>query len=423
MKITEYGLIGEKLPHSYSAEIHALLGSYDYRLCELTERELPEFLKAKAFRGINVTIPYKKAVIPYLSEIDPKAKSIGAVNTIVNRDGELFGYNTDYYGLASLFSRIKVSPKGKNALILGTGGTSRTALSVLQDMGAEKITVASRSGAENGSCVSYEKAITLSDTEILINTTPVGMYPNPDACPINLDVFPSLCGVIDAIYNPLRTNLVLRARARNIPAVGGLYMLVAQADAASRLFFGKEPIGEKNALSHIADTIRKKKENIVLVGMPTSGKSSVGKAIALRTGREFFDADAVFEEKCSLSAADYIRRNGEEAFRKKETEIISFCANRSGAVIATGGGAVLRSENKPILSRNGRIFFIDRSPEKLLCCGDRPLSATPEALKKLYDTRYRLYRAFCDVRIDGDGTIEETARAVLNVFDEKREDF
>lgn len=421
MKITEFGLIGEKLPHSYSAEIHKKLRGYDYRLCELKKEELPLFFEERAFRGINVTIPYKKDVLPYLSHIDPKAKSIGAVNTIVNRGGALFGYNTDYYGLSSLFSLIGVSPKGKKAMILGTGGTSRTALVVLRDAGAENITVVSRT--ESADTVSYEKAATLSDTEILINTTPVGMFPNPDGCPIDLRVFPRLCGVVDAIYNPLRTNLVLDARARGIPAVGGLSMLVAQAQAASRLFLGKEPNDDREIVRRVTDEIRKEKENIVLIGMPTSGKSSVGKAIALETGREFFDADAVFEEKCSLSAADYIRQNGEEAFRKKETEILAFCANRSGAVIATGGGAVLKSENKRALSRNGRIFFIDRSPEKLLCSGDRPLSATREALKKLYDTRYRLYLDFCDEKVDGDGTVEETAREILSRFNAGKEDF
>ena len=421
MKITEFGLIGEKLPHSYSAEIHKKFRGYDYRLCELKKEELPLFFEERAFHGINVTIPYKKDVLPYLSHIDPKAKSIGAVNTIVNRDGALFGYNTDYYGLSSLFSLIGVSPKGKKAMILGTGGTSRTALAVLRDAGAAVITVVSRT--ESADTVSYEKAMTLSDTEILINTTPVGMFPDPDGCPIDLRVFPRLCGVVDAIYNPLRTNLVLDARALGIPAVGGLSMLVAQAQAASRLFLEEEPNDDREIVRRVTDEIRKEKENIVLVGMPTSGKSTIGKAIALETGREFFDADAVFEEKCSLSAADYIRQNGEEAFRKKETEILAFCANRSGAVIATGGGAVLKSENKRTLSRNGRIFFIDRSPEKLLCSGDRPLSATREALKKLYDTRYRLYLDFCDEKVDGDGTIEETAREILLRFNAEKEDF
>ena len=421
MNITEYGLIGEKLPHSYSAEIHALLGDYDYRLCELSKEELPEFMQRKAFRGINVTIPYKKDVIPFLFRLDEKAEKIGAVNTVVNRDGKLYGYNTDYYGLSSLFSRIGIDPKGKNALILGTGGTSRTALAVLRDSGAARITVASRT--ERDGAVTYEKAKELIDTEILVNTTPVGMYPNPDGCPIDISRFPRLCGVVDAVYNPLRTNLVSAARERGIPSIGGLYMLVAQAQAANRLFFGKEPCEDKATIEQVTDTVRRAKENIVLTGMPTSGKSSIGKLLSEKTGRSFLDADLVFEEKQGISPAEFIRQNGEEAFRRKESEILSYCANRSGAIIATGGGAVLRSENRLILSRNGTIVFIDRSLEKLSCCGDRPLSATRDALKTLYDTRYRLYREFCDIRVDGDGTVEDTAENVLNEFNAYKEGF
>lgn len=414
-----FGLIGEKLPHSYSAEIHKALADYDYRLCELTPDELTYFMEQKHFSGINVTIPYKKAVIPYLTDIDEKAQKIGAVNTIVNRNGKLYGYNTDYYGLKALFDRIDVSIRGKNCIILGTGGTSNTARAVLSDEGAKSITVVSRT--PNGESISYEKARQRKDTEILVNTTPCGMFPHPNESPIDLDAFPDLCGVVDAVYNPLRTELVLQAEKRNVPSIGGLYMLAAQAQAASELFLGNAPKIDSDKIETVYRKIRNQKENIVLIGMPSCGKSTVGKAAADALGREFFDADEEFCRQFGISAGEFIRLNGEEAFRKKESDVIRTISNVSGSVIATGGGAVLRDENINVLRRNGYIYFLDRDPQKLLCGGDRPLSSDCASLMKLYEVRLPLYRKSCDRVLSSEQTIADTLTALLTDWN-RRED-
>lgn len=418
--ITEYGLIGEKLPHSYSVEIHNALADYDYRLCELSRDKLVPFLTEKAFRGINVTIPYKKEVMPHLSYIDEKARAIGAVNTIIHRDGKLLGYNTDYYGLLSLFYRASIEISGKKALVLGTGGTSRTAQAVLHDAGAKSVVCVSRKGG-NGT-VTYEEAARMTDTELIVNTTPVGMFPEVDGCPIDLSLFPQLCGVVDAIYHPLRTNLVLNARKRGIPAIGGLYMLVAQAQTASCLFLGKEPEPNPEQTEAVYRRIQKQKENIVLIGMPSCGKSTVGQCLAQQLGRSFMDADTVFTHRYGVTPGDCIRKEGEAAFREKEHTVVEECALADGAVIATGGGAVLRQDNIRALTRNGRLYFLDRSLEKLLTGGNRPLSSSCEALKNLYDTRYPLYEACCQKKIPGDGTPEETAERVLADFESYKEE-
>ena len=280
----EYGLIGEKLPHSFSKEIHEKLAGYDYQLKELTPAQLPGFLQKREFKGINVTIPYKQTVIPYLDEIDEKAKAIGAVNTIVNRDGKLYGYNTDYDGMVALIRHAGLSLEGKTVLILGTGGTSKTAMAVAKDLGAASVQWVSRSGKDGA--ITYEEAQRLP-VQILINTTPSGMYPNPDGQPMDLSRFGWLEGVLDAVYNPLRTRLVLQARDNRAHAQSGLYMLVAQAAVACELFLGKQlPAG---TLDTVYRQIHGQKQNIVLTGMPGSGKSTVGKILARQMGREFVD--------------------------------------------------------------------------------------------------------------------------------------
>lgn len=414
-----FGLIGEKLPHSYSVDIHKALADYDYRLCELAPDELSTFMEQKSFSGINVTIPYKKSVIPYLAHIDEKAQKIGAVNTIVNRDGNLYGYNTDYYGLKALFDRIGVSIRGKNCMILGTGGTSNTARAVLADEGAEHITVVSRTPSDR--TISYEEALRCRDTEILLNTTPCGMFPSPDACPIDLSAFPRLCGVVDAIYNPLRTELILQAEARGIPSIGGLYMLAAQAQVASELFLGRLPIVDSAKTEKVYHKIQNQKENIVLIGMPSCGKSTIGKLAAEALGKRFFDADEEFFNQFGISAGDCIRKQGEAAFREKESEVLRTLANTSETIIATGGGAVLREENMHALRRNGTICFLDRDPQKLLCGGDRPLSCDRDTLMKLYETRIPLYRKSCQYTFSSNGSVDEAVAALLNAWKQREE--
>ena len=407
----EYGLIGEKLPHSFSKEIHEKLAGYDYQLKELTPAQLPAFLEKRDFKGINVTIPYKQAVIPYLDELDPKAAAIGAVNTIVNRDGKLYGYNTDYDGMVALIRHAGLSLEGKTVLILGTGGTSKTAMAVAKDLGAASVQRVSRTGREGA--ISYEEAQRLP-VQILINTTPSGMYPNPDGQPMDLSRFGWLEGVLDAVYNPLRTRLVLQARDNGARAQSGLYMLVAQAAAASELFLGESlPQG---TLGRVYRTIHGEKQNIVLTGMPGSGKSTVGRILAREMGREFVDTDTEVIRLAKKPIADIFAQRGESGFRELESQVIEQLSQRTGLVIATGGGAILRAENVRRLRQNGRIYFLDRPLEDIKPSDDRPLSRDREALEKRYAERYPRYVAAADTGIPVRGDADSVAQAIREEF-------
>lgn len=403
------GLIGRRLGHSYSPQIHRALADYDYKLWELEPEELETFFRRQDFTGVNVTIPYKQAVIPLLDELSETARAIGAVNTVVRRGGKLYGDNTDFAGMAALIHRIVLSLEGKKVLILGTGGTSKTAVAVARSLGAAEVYRLSRSGRDGA--LTYEDAARLhADADVLINTTPGGMYPAVEGCPVALDAFPNLSGVVDAVYNPLRTNLVLQARSRGIPAEGGLYMLAAQAAYASTLFRGCETSQRDIDLAY--QTVRREMENIVLIGMPSSGKSTVGRALAERLGKRFADSDALITERIGMPIADYFAQRGEAAFREREQEAVADLAATGGQVIATGGGAILRPENVTALRRSGRLVFLDRSPEKLIATADRPLASDREALRRRYEERYDLYCAAADLHIDGDGTVEETAQRI-----------
>ena len=407
----EYGLIGEKLPHSFSKEIHEKLAGYDYQLKELTPAQLPGFLQKREFKGINVTIPYKQAVIPYLDEINEKAKAIGAVNTIVNRDGKLYGYNTDYDGMVALIRHAGLSLEGKTVLILGTGGTSRTAMAVAKDLGAAQIHRVSRTAKEDA--ISYEEAARLP-AQILINTTPSGMYPHPDGQPMDLSRFGWLEGVLDAVYNPLRTCLVLQARDNRARGQSGLYMLVSQAAAACELFLGKPlPAG---TLDRVYRTIHGEKQNIVLIGMPGSGKSTVGKILARQMGREFVDVDTEIIRLAKKSIPDIFAQKGEAYFRDLESQAIAALAQRTGLVIATGGGAILRAENVRRLRQNGRLYFLDRPLEDIRPSDDRPLSRDADALRQRYEERYPRYTVTADTRIPVEGSAETVAAAIREEF-------
>lgn len=405
----QYGLIGEHLGHSYSREIHGKIADYVYELKELTPEELGSFLTARDFRAINVTIPYKEAVMPYLDEIDPAALRIGAVNTIVNRDGRLYGYNTDHVGMKAQLDHMGVSLKGKKVLILGTGGTSKTARAVAESLGADKVITVSRSGKDGA--VTYEEAVSLhKDAEFLFNTTPVGMYPKTEGKPIDLSAFPKLTGLLDAIYHPLRTELVQEGAKRGIPAEGGLYMLAAQAVFASALFRGVDlsPTLVEKAFRQV----KGEKQNVVLIGMPSAGKTTVGKRIAKCTGRPFYDTDEELAKELGQPVAEYLSVNGEEAFREKESEVIRRLSGETGCVIATGGGAVLRERNVTELKKNGVILFLDRDRTKLMPTADRPLSSDPEKLRKLFETRYPIYRKVADRILEANGTVEQVAQAI-----------
>ncbi len=415
----KYGLIGEHLPHSFSREIHAQIASYPYEIKELAPSELDAFFASKDFDALNVTIPYKQAVIPYLSEIGERAEAIGAINTIVRRGERLYGDNTDFYGMRALLHTVLPSLSGKKVLILGTGGTSRTARAVAEAENAAEIVAVSRRRGEG--CVSYEDAYLLhTDADAIINTTPVGMFPTPDASPIELSRFPSLSCVIDAVYNPLRTNLVLDAKERGIPASGGLYMLAAQALQASLLFRGlaesamTEPSIEE--AERIFRAARCMKENIVLIGMPASGKSTVGALLSERLQRPLLDTDAEIERVTGRSIPDIFEKDGESVFRDIESEVISRVSMQSGVIIATGGGAILRAGNLRDLKRNGRLYFLDRPLSELMPTESRPLSQTREALASRYEERYPLYLSACDVRINGQKTANDAANAITKDY-------
>ena len=402
-----YGCIGETLGHSFSAEIHALLSPEPYELCEIPRGELDAWLRRREFLGINVTIPYKQAVIPYLRGLDEQARAIGAVNTVVNRGGELWGYNTDFYGMRELLRQLGANLQGKTVAVLGTGGTSRTAVAVAESMGAARVLRVSRSGREGA--VTYE-ALRREHPgiQILINTTPAGMFPHPEGLPVEPGAFPALECVADAVYNPLRTRLVTEARRLGIPAEGGLLMLVAQAVRASEIFLDRRyPAG---TVAEIWKTLLRRKENLVLTGMPGSGKTTVGRLLAGQLGRPFCDTDEEIAAMTSRTPADILRRDGEAAFRELETRVLrERVAPRTGAVIATGGGIVLRQENVDLLRQNGRIYLLDRPWQKLVPTGSRPLSATPELLRQRYEERRERYLSSADVRVTDPGTPEEAA--------------
>ncbi len=403
----EYGLIGETLTHSFSKTVHPLLADYSYELCELTPDRLGDFLAARDFRGINVTIPYKQAVIPYLDEIDPTAAAIGAVNTIVNRDGRLVGYNTDVDGLAHLCRYTGVSLQDKKVLILGSGGTSKTALALATAQGARTVHRVSRR-AQDG-CITYAAAgAGHTDAEVIINTTPCGMFPHTDEQPLDLAPFTQLTGVIDAVYNPLRTRLVQQAQARSIKASGGLYMLVAQAAIAAQHFTGRTI--DERTIARVYRTIRNQKRNCVLIGMPSCGKSTLGRHLATRLGMAFVDTDDLIRARAGKSIPAIFDEVGEQGFRDIETAVIRDIEALEHTVIATGGGAILRAQNRASLRANGQVLFLDRPLDQLITTADRPLSGTADKLRQRYDERYDIYCATADATVDCVPNIEANLR-------------
>ena len=406
----KYGLIGEKLGHSFSKEIHEMLGYYKYEIHEVAKSYIDSFMKQHDFLGINVTIPYKETVIPYLDEISAQAASIKAVNTIVNINGKLIGHNTDYFGMLALIKRNKLDVNNKKVLILGTGGTSKTAYAVLSDLGARQILKASI--IDEPGTITYEEANTIhNDVDIIINTTPVGMYPKNDGQIIDLDNFKNVIGVIDVVYNPLRTNLVLQAKTKNLIAEGGLYMLVGQAVYAAGIFLKKEI--DLNIIDEIYEKIKNDKENIVLIGMPSSGKSTIGKILSEQLNKKLIDTDELIVNKINMSIAEYMKTHSEKEFRDIETECVKEAAKMSNVVVATGGGAILRAENVNALKQNGKLYFLKRDLELLTPTESRPFSSDMEALKKRYTERLPIYESVCDVVIDNNNEISDAVKQIL----------
>lgn len=397
------GLLGRKLGHSYSPQIHALLGDYPYVLYEKEPQELEEFLKNGDFTGINVTMPYKKDVIPFLDVLTPCAQKLGAVNTIVRRDGRLIGHNTDYFGFSSMLDDSGLSVSGKKVLVLGSGGASNTAVSVLRERRAFPVVV-SRNGQNH-----YGNLNLHADAALLVNATPVGMYPKTGVSPVSLEDFPALEGVLDIIYNPARTKLMLDAESRGLVTRNGLLMLVAQAKEASEWFTGTSLPADVIGSIHAALSCQM--QNIILIGMPGCGKTTLGQALARETGRVFADTDSWIVENAGKSIPEIFAQEGETVFRDWETRALEALGKESGLVIATGGGCVTKERNYPLLHQNGTIFWLQRSLEALPTQG-RPLSQGT-SLDRLYRQRENCYRRFADHIIDNNGTLSDAVEQIL----------
>ena len=394
----KFGLLGHPLGHSFSPILHSYFGDYEYTLFDLPETNLQDFFKTKDFKGINVTIPYKEKVIDYLDEKDSSVDEIGSCNTIINNNGSLIGYNTDFFGLKLLIEDSGLSMEGKTVAILGTGGTSKTAKAVCASLGVKKTYIVSRN--KKPGCISYDELYqTASDIDIILNATPVGMSPNFSAKPVDLIQFRNLLGVIDVIYNPIRSSLIQEATSLGLIGVSGLKMLAGQAFKASMLFQDKEL--DPSLLQTAYRALLSQKQNIVLIGMPSSGKSKLGGVLASKLNREYIDTDELFVKRMKMSIADYMSMFGEKNFRRIEKEIIQSLNNVTSAVISTGGGVVLDPENVTNLRYNGKIFFLDRPLDQLRPSSSRPLSNNENALKKMYETRYPIYLKAMDVRVKG----------------------
>ena len=398
------GLIGEHLSHSFSAPIHALLADYPYEICELSPHEVGDFVKNGGFDAFNVTIPYKETVLPYLDTISPEAKRIGSVNTVVRRsDGRIDGFNTDYFGFDAMLSASGIPVLGKKAVVLGTGGASKTVRTVLLDRGVRELIVVGRTSENN-----YENLSRHYDADLIVNTTPVGMFPNNGVSPIDLSHFKSCGGVLDLIYNPARTAFLLQAEELGIPYMNGLTMLAAQAVKAFEFFTGDR--AEDGIVEKITKAIEKQKQNIILIGMPACGKSTAGRLLSRMTGRPFLDGDEEFSRMHGLSPAEAIQSLGEERFRQLEHETLCELGKMSGAILATGGGAPTRKENYAPLRQNGILVYLWRDPSTLSAEG-RPLSQKTAPVE-LYEKRKACYEAFADVTVKSADTPEETVRRI-----------
>ena len=415
----EYGLIGGKLGHSYSKLIHEMLCGYRYDLCPLpTEAEARAFLKKRLFKAINVTIPYKKLVMEYCTYIDPRAKAIGAVNTVVNKNGLLYGYNTDYSGFAHLCEAHGVDFNGRTVLILGTGGTHNTTSAVARDKGAAKILTVSRKPDPEKGELSYTQALT-SGAQIIINTTPAGMYPHVGVCNLDVAAMPGLEAVLDVVYNPDKTELILRAEEAGVPvAVGGLEMLVAQAVYAAEYFLGRRFDDAAGEIDRITAALRRDTRNVALIGMPSSGKTTVGRALAEALGKRFVDLDEEIVKADGRSIPDIFAAEGEEGFRQKETAVIAQFAKEGRQLLSCGGGAVKKPENVRLLRQNGVVLFLDRPLDALTVGGGRPLSSSVDALRTMYAERRPLYLAAADAVVPNETTVADAVKASMEALDE-----
>lgn len=402
------GLLGEKLGHSYSPVIHSLLADYEYRLYERQAEDLDDFIRSGDWDGLNVTIPYKKAVVPYCTELTDTARVIGSVNTLVRLpNGGILGDNTDAYGFELLLRQAKLDPAGKKCLVLGSGGASVMACAVLRAMGAASVIVVSRKGQDN-----YENLSKHADADLLINTTPVGMYPNNGQAPVDLRNFRKLSGVADVVYNPARTALLLQAEALGIPHAGGLLMLVAQAKRSAERFSGQDI--DNAQITRITEVLSRQMQNIVLIGMPGCGKTKIAKKLSEVLDRPVFEADEIIAEQAGMSIPEIFAAEGENGFRARETAVLRELGKRSGAIISTGGGCVTKPENYNLLHQNGVIVWRQRDVS-LLSRKGRPISLSRD-LNELYAERKPMYERFADIVIPPTETIEEATEAILEAL-------
>lgn len=392
----DYGLIGEHLKHSFSKQIHEGIAGYSYELCEVKKEDLASFMLSKKFKAINVTIPYKEAVIPYLDEISEEAKAVGAVNVVLNKNGKLIGYNTDMLGFTALIEHMCLDVNDKNILILGNGGASKAVVASLNSLGVKSIIKASIEGESD--CISYEEVYNHQEIEVVVNTTPTGMYPNNGGRIIDLHRFANLIGAVDVIYNPIRTNFVNDALEMGVKAEGGLYMLVAQAVYAIELFLDKKL--ESNLISRTYHQILRKNSNIVLIGMPTCGKSTIGKQLAERFHLDYLDTDKMIIDEIGMPIKDYFAKYGEESFREVEKEIVRHIYQMAPKVISTGGGVIKNKINMDLLRQNGTIVYIHRDLDLLRTSSSRPLSSNKNDLEKLYEERLPIYRKYADIVVE-----------------------
>lgn len=402
------GLLGERLGHSYSPEIHKMLADYEYRLYEKSPDELEDFLTRGEWDGLNVTIPYKRAVMPYCAELSGTARRAGSVNTLVRRpDGSIFGDNTDVWGFRCMLERSGVHMSGKKALVLGSGGASGAVRAVLEDKGADSIITVSRRGKNN-----YENAFCHPDVSLIVNATPVGMFPNNGECRISVADFPACQAVLDLVYNPARTELLMQAEELGIKTENGLLMLVAQAKRSCELFTGREiPESETDRVLH---SLRARMRSVILIGMPGCGKTAVGERLAQLTGRTLLDSDREIVRMSGMSIQGIFAQEGEAGFRSRESAALAELGKMSGCIIATGGGCVTRAKNYRLLHQNGVIVWLRRDVDKLERTG-RPLSVNAD-LDAMYDARKGLYRRFSDLEADNNGTLDDTVKTILELI-------
>ncbi|MDY3902737.1 shikimate kinase [Peptoniphilus sp.] len=408
----KYGLIGENLSHSKSKEIHELFGKYNYNLKDLKKSDVESFLENKNFIGINVTIPYKEISMKYLNYVDDLAREIGAVNTIVNRAGKLIGYNTDYFGFDYSLNHFDINIKDKKVLILGSGGASKMIQKLARDKGAESVIVISRSGENN-----YETLDKFKDYNILINATPVGMYPNNMECKVDLDKFQDLESVIDLIYNPLNTKLILDAKRLGLKTMSGLLMLVVQAFFAAELFLDEKL--DKCLIKKVYLKLKRDMQNIVFVGMPSAGKTTMAMLLSEKLNREFFDTDKLIEER-EGKIPEIFKNKGEKYFREVETKILNEVSKKTGVVIATGGGTPLKEINRDLILQNSLVIYLDRDLKNLETEG-RPLSKNLDNLKKMYEIRHKIYEDISHIKIkvieDKEKNLEKILEKIKNYED------